>query len=128
MADKNVQTMEGTPVILTGSTWAKIIAIAVGTIAALWTAHYQMATSLRSEMLALDDKWQTRMEAVSREIRGDIREVRNGIPPDWFREMVMTNTKKIDKMEEEFTRDFIRKDELLPLLKAYWDRKEEKRE
>lgn len=71
-----------------------------------------MAGNLQTRIDNLDDKWQERLLVVTAEIKQDIRSVESKIPPDWFRQMVENNQRKIDELESELNRDFVRKSEI----------------
>lgn len=118
------------------STWnwvSLIVIIASASVANIGGIH-SMAThnreEFRTEMLAMDQKWQDRTDILATQIRTDLKEIKNSIPPDWFRQMVESNAthieknaEQIDKLEDEFTRDFVRKDELEAyMLRALRDR------
>ena len=76
-------------VVLDTKTWIWLIALIVGACMANVGA-----------MQALDWRWQTRTEQLSREIREEIKEVQRSIPPDWFRKMVEANAEAIKKLDE----------------------------
>jgi hypothetical protein len=99
------------------STWLTLISLITTGVATNLILIYTMAGNLQTRIDNLDDKWQERLLVVTAEIKQDIRSVESKIPPDWFRQMVESNQRKIDELESEFTRDFVRKSELPELIK-----------
>lgn len=77
-----------------------------------------MAGNLQDRIDRLDDKWQERLLVVTAAIKQDINRVESKIPPDWFRQMVENNQRKIDELESELNRDFVRKSELPELIEG----------
>lgn len=105
---------EGQPVRLNTWQWISLIVLVAG---AGWSIHYRID--------ALDDRWQERAMQLTRELRLEHRMAIESleIPPPLFKQQVDRNTEAIDRLEREFTRDFVRKDELPRLLEHHHDKK-----
>ena len=106
----------GDKIAFTSSTWVTLISLIVTGVATNLMLIYSLSGDLQKRIDDLDDKWQQRLIVVTQEIKQDIQHVETKIPPDWFRQMVEGNGEKIDKLESEFTKDFVRKSELEQLL------------
>ena len=107
--------LENTGISLSVSTWAKLVALVASAVAAFFAMFLQSQATMHE----LDVKWQNRIVELTREIRHDIKDVETKIPPDWFRKMVEHNKQSIDDLEREFTRDFVRKEELEKIIKGF---------
>ena len=91
----------------------------VGGVAANLALIHGLSTQMHDRMDRLDQQWQVRLLTVQSDLAGRINDVAKSIPPDWFRAAVEKNTSEIerlrveiDNLEDEVTRDFVRKDEL----------------
>lgn len=104
---------------LTGGTWLTLISLVGSSVAANLILIYTMSLQVHQRVDQLDDKWQDRIIAISREFKEDLRRIEGKIPPDWFRAMVENNTKEINRLESEFTKDFVRRGELDQILKQH---------
>jgi len=99
--------------------WIWLVLVVAGASVANMGALHQISSSMRKDMYELDKRWQDRSEQMQKDLRQDIATLQSSIPPDWFRAMVETNQRKIetlakevDRFEEKFTREFVRKNEL----------------
>ena len=97
---------------LSVSTWLTIGGMMAAGIAANLALIYGMAGQIQSRIDKLDLRWQERTLTLTRELKSDIRDVENKIPPEWFRDMVTRNTNEIERLEDEMHRDFVRKGDL----------------
>lgn len=104
---------------LTGGTWLTLISLVGSSVAANLILIYTMSLQVHQRVDELDDRWQDRIIAISREFKEDLRRIESKIPPDWFRAMVESNTREINRLESEFTKDFVRKEELDQILKQH---------
>ena len=104
---------------LTGGTWLTLISLVGSSVAANLILIYTMSFQVHQRVDELDDRWQDRIIAISREFKEDLRRIESKIPPDWFRAMVENNTKEINRLESEFTKDFVRKEELDKILRHH---------
>ena len=108
-------------VSLSTATWITLIAMIVGGVAANLALIYGMSQNVQDRMDVLDEKWQTRTIQMSTRLELKIEKVASSIPPAWFRNMVESNRNEIQGLEAEFTRDFVRKNELRGLVKDILD-------
>jgi hypothetical protein len=104
--------MSSDKIAFSSSTWITLISLITTGVATNLILIYSMAGGLQDRIDSLDDKWQQRLLVVTSEIKEDIQSVESKIPPDWFRQMVENNQRKIEELESKFTRDFIHKSEL----------------
>ena len=104
---------------LTGGTWLTLISLVGSSVAANLILIYTMSFQVHQRVDELDDRWQDRIVAISREFKEDLRRIENKIPPDWFRAMVENNTREINRLESEFTKDFVRRHELDKTLRHH---------
>jgi len=105
--------------VLQTKDWVWLVVVVAGASVGNMGALHQISSSMRSELYELDKRWQERSAQMQKDLRQDIATLQSSIPPDWFRAMVETNqrkleslSKELDRFEKEFTRDFVRKDEL----------------
>jgi len=103
---------------LSVGTWVSLTGMIATAIAANLALIYSMSGNLQARMDALDVRWQDRTSNMQQNLVSEIKAVEAKIPPDWFRQMVDRNATAIDKLkdefdrlENEFTRDVVRKSE-----------------
>ncbi len=77
--------------------WIWLLTVIVGAAVANMGSLHMIQSNLNKDMRDLDEKWQTRTERLARDLKLDLKEVKDGIPPDWFRQMVEQN--RIDLRE-----------------------------
>ena len=101
MAEKETKTFLNT------SEWVWLVVVIATASVANMAGLHAISTGLRDEMLDLDSKWQQRSEAMQRDIRSDLKELQQAIPPTWFRDLVSANQlaikehdKRLDQLEK----------------------------
>jgi hypothetical protein len=108
-------------VSFTPGTWVSMMGMVGTGVATNLMLIYGLSGSLQDRIDTLDVRWQERMASISRDWKTDMQHLESRIPPDWFRRMVEANTDDIERLENEFTRDFVRKDELRDILQRDTD-------
>ena len=103
-------------VSFSNGTWVTLIGMIAGGVGTNLILIYSMGLQIHSRIDSLDNKWQERVMEVHSEFRSDIKDLSGRIPPDWFRKMVEQNSDDIQRIENEFTRDFVRHSELEKIL------------
>ena len=101
-----VATSNGTVRLQTWQLLSMIGGIIVGTLAIVVTFYAQihaLDASFDASIKAADDKWEMRIERVVVELKKDIRDVRNAIPPDWFKSLVDSHTKELASLRSEIS-------------------------
>ena len=61
-------------------------------------ALYQISSSMHTEIVSLDRRWQDRVSDIAREIRSEIHALE--IPPPLFKSIVDRNTARLDRIEQ----------------------------
>lgn len=108
-------------VSFTPGTWVSLMGMVGTGVATNLMLIYGLSGNLQDRIDTLDVRWQERMTTISRDFKSDMRHLEQRIPPDWFRKMVETNASDIERLENELTRDFVRKDELRNILQRDTD-------
>ena len=103
-----VHQTEANRVSFSSSTWISLLGLVVTGVATNLIMLYSMGFQLHERIDALDEKWQVRVIQLHSEFNADIDTLAERIPPEWFRSMVDANTRDIKRLENEFTRDFVR--------------------
>lgn len=81
--------------------WVWIVAVVATASTANMAALYRVSSGQTEALIELDEKWQARTREVTKELRSDIHSIRDGIPPDWFHEMVRQNQQDIRQLRDE---------------------------
>ncbi len=112
MKDSIQTKVEAQQISLSFNTWVKLISLTVAAVA----SFFGMFAQSQHTMYELDLKWQERIASLAEDLKTDIHRVERQLPPDWFKKQVEENRKHIDDLEDEVTRDFVRKEELKAIL------------
>lgn len=91
--------------------WIFLIITIAGGTAAVFGMHMRTsgriaevsaraAVNLQSAITNMDEKWQGRVDALARDFKADLTDIKRSIPPDWFRQMVDDNKRHIELLEQ----------------------------
>ncbi len=87
--------------LLTTWQWLGVVAVLIGATLTHIGSINTINTRFHADLMELDDRWQVRTEKLSRDIREEIRDVRDSSLPGWLQEIVERNTAAIENLQEQ---------------------------